>query len=110
MENAPSADTSNLEIQEVRMTQDGDGYAPNRISIDAGKKIRWIITGKNPYTCSTQIIVPKLGISKSIAEGENVVEFVAPKSGEIPFSCSMGMYPGKFVVNTAAGTPTDTSR
>lgn len=65
---SPASDSANLEVQEVRMVQDGDGYTPSKISIDAGKKIRWIITGKNQYTCSTQIIVPQLGISKSLVE------------------------------------------
>lgn len=93
-------DTGSLEVQEVRMTQDDSGYTPNTISIDAGKKIRWIITGKSPFSCSSNIIVPSLGISKSLEKGENIIEFVAPDSGEIPFSCSMGMYRGKFIVNT----------
>lgn len=93
-----TAETENLEVQEVRMTQDFSGYTPNTISIDAGKKIRWIITGKGSFSCSSQLIVPSLGISKSLKSGENIIEFIAPKSGEIPFSCSMGMYRGKFVV------------
>lgn len=93
-------DAANLEVQEVRMTQGDFGYSPNTISIDAGKKIRWIITSTNPYTCASQIVVPALGISKSLQPGENVIEFVAPASGEIPFSCSMGMYRGKFVINS----------
>jgi plastocyanin domain-containing protein len=50
------------------MTQDGNGYTPNTFSITAGKKIRWIITGANPYTCSSQIMIPKLGISEQIKQ------------------------------------------
>jgi plastocyanin domain-containing protein len=91
-------DDTTREVQEVRMTQDDNGYSPSTLSIDAGKKIRWIITGKSPYACSTQIVVPQLHISKSIQAGENVIEFIAPESGEIPFSCSMGMYRGKFTI------------
>lgn len=93
-----NVDTGNLEVQEVRMTQDDSGYTPNSISIDAGKKIRWIITSKSAFSCSSQITVPSLGISKQLKEGENIIEFVAPISGEIPFSCSMGMYRWKFIV------------
>ena len=97
-----STDTSNLEVQEVHMTQDGNGYTPSTFSIDAGKKIRWIITGTNPYACSSQIMVPSLGISKELKQWENIIEFVAPESGEIPFSCSMGMYTGKFIITPSA--------
>lgn len=50
------------------MTQDGNGYTPSTFSIDAGKKIRWIITGTNPYACSSQIMVPSLGISKELKQ------------------------------------------
>lgn len=91
---------SSLEIQEIHMTQDGRWYSPNTLSIDAGKKIRWIITGKNPYSCSSQIMVSRLGISEQLKEGENIIEFIAPESWEIPFSCSMGMYSGKFIINS----------
>ena len=62
------------------MTQTDGGYSPTTISIDAGKKIRWIVTGKSPYSCSSQLIVPKLGISEQIKLGENIIEFIAPKS------------------------------
>lgn len=62
------------------MTQTDGGYSPTTISIDAGKKIRWIVTGKSPYSCSSQLIAPKLGISEQIKLGENIIEFIAPKS------------------------------
>lgn len=91
-------DTSNLPAQEVRFTQDSNGYTPNTITIHPNSKIRLIITSKNPYTCASQLIIPTLGITKNLTLGENVVEFVSPASGEIDFSCSMGMYRGKFVV------------
>ena len=98
-ENIPKGTpTGNEEIEEISMTQDGQWYTPKILTISAGKKIRWIITGKNPYSCSSQIMVPKLGISENLREGENIIEFVAPESGEIPFSCSMWMYRWKFIV------------
>jgi sulfite exporter TauE/SafE len=33
-------DTGNLEVQEVRMTQDDNGYSPSTLTIETGKKIR----------------------------------------------------------------------
>lgn len=96
-------DASNLEVQEIRMVQSASGYTPNVINIKPNKRIRLIIEGKNPYACSSQIMIPGAGVTKSLKAGENIVEFVSPKSGTLKFSCSMGMYPGKFIVDESTG-------
>lgn len=84
--------------QIVRMTQDSYGYNPNVFVVKAGHKVRWIITSLNPYSCASFLVVPKLGINQALVQGENIIEFVPRDLGEIPFSCSMGMYRGKFIV------------
>ncbi len=94
----PSENTNTLEVQEIHMIQKWNGYEPNSLKIQAGKKIRWIIDSTNPYSCASQIMVPGLGISEQLKGWENIIEFVAPASGEVPFSCSMGMYRGNFIV------------
>lgn len=81
------------------MTQDDSGYSPNVISIRPNRKIRLIVDSKSPYSCSSMIVIPSIGISKHLDPGENVIEFVSPSSGEVRFSCSMGMYAGKFVIS-----------
>jgi len=92
------------EVQEVRMTQSGSGYSPNQFTVEKGKKVKWIITSTNQFSCASSIVMPKYGISKGLQKGENVIEFVPTETGDIPFSCSMGMYRGKFtVVEVAAG-------
>jgi plastocyanin domain-containing protein len=68
------------------------------LTVEKGKKVRWVITSTNQFSCASSIVVPKYGISKSLKKGENVIEFVPKETGEIPFSCSMGMYRGKFIV------------
>ncbi|OGH88929.1 MAG: hypothetical protein A2537_02055 [Candidatus Magasanikbacteria bacterium RIFOXYD2_FULL_36_9] len=40
----------------------------------------------------------KYDISQPLKKGENIIIFTPTETGEIPFSCSMGMYTGKFVV------------
>ena len=82
----------------ITMAQDADGYTPNTLTVHVGSHVRWVITGKNAYTCSSGIRVPSLGISKQLAMGENVIEFVPQQEGDIPFSCSMGMYRGTIKV------------
>ncbi|MDD2487221.1 MAG: sulfite exporter TauE/SafE family protein [Candidatus Gracilibacteria bacterium] len=104
-----TTDTSNLPIQEVRMTQDDSGYNPSVISIKPNTKIKLIVTSTNPYTCASQLMIPSLGITKSLEQGENIIEFISPESGEIKFSCSMGMYTGKFVIEGTSDSGDSTS-
>jgi sulfite exporter TauE/SafE/copper chaperone CopZ len=86
------------EVQEVRMTQNGRGYSPNRFTVVKGKPVKWIINSTSAFSCAASIVMPKYGISKGLRSGENIIQFTPTETGEIPFSCSMGMYRGKFIV------------
>lgn len=92
-------------VQEVRMTQKSSGYQPNVFTIQAGRPVRWIITSEDQFSCASSIVMPQYGISKSLRQGENIIEFTPRDKGEIRFSCSMGMYTGKFIV-TDGSPPT----
>lgn len=96
--NTNSAVTISGEVQEVRMTQGGFGYSPNQFTVEKGKKVKWIITSTNAFSCAASIVMSQYGIDQSLQKGENIIEFVPTAIGEIPFSCSMGMYRGKFFV------------
>lgn len=93
-----NAVTSTGSEQVVRMTQKGDGYYPNTFTIEKGKPVKWVVTSESQFSCASSLVVPSLGISKYLKSGENVITFTPNKTGEIPFSCSMGMYRGKFIV------------
>lgn len=86
------------QAQEVRMTQSRAGYSPNTFTIKKGQPVKWIIKSTTSLHCTAYLVVPKYGISKSLKSGENIITFTPTQVGEIPFSCSMGMYRGKFVV------------
>jgi sulfite exporter TauE/SafE len=99
-------------VQVVHMTESNSGYSPNKFSIKKGIKVRWIIDAQAPYSCASSIVVPKLGIQTSLKAGENMVEFTPETTGNLPFSCSMGMYTGSFNVydpNTPAKVNTGVS-
>jgi len=85
-------------VQIVRMTESGRGYSPNSFTIKRGQPVRWIIDAQAPYSCASALIVPSLKIQKQLKAGENIIEFTPQETGTIPFSCSMGMYRGKFIV------------
>ncbi len=85
-------------VQVVRMTETNSGYSPNQFSIKKGVPVKWIIEAKAPYSCASVLLVPKLKIQKFLKAGENIIEFTPTESGQLPFSCSMGMYTGVFDV------------
>lgn len=89
---------TNLEYQEVRMTQNESGYSPSTFTVEAGKPVRWIITSTSQFTCASSLVMKDFNIRKSLKLGENIIEFTPTKTGTIPFSCSMGMYRGTFNV------------
>jgi hypothetical protein len=93
----PSAQVDNG-VQVVNMEQSASGFSPNQFVVKQGIPVRWVINATNANTCSASIVVPALGIRRMLTLGENVIEFTPQNVGVIRFTCSMGMYPGQFVV------------
>ncbi|MBM2820312.1 MAG: heavy metal-associated protein [Candidatus Berkelbacteria bacterium] len=84
--------------QVVRMTQQSRGYSPNKFTIVKDIPVKWIIDSKDPGSCASSIVASDIGVRKFLNAGENIVEFTPTKLGDIKFSCSMGMYTGRFTV------------
>lgn len=84
--------------QIVRMVQNASGYSPNSFTVKKGIPVKWIVKSEEPRSCASSLSVPKLNIRTQLTENEQVFEFTPKESGEIPFSCSMGMYTGVFNV------------
>lgn len=80
--------------QEIKMTVDFSGYRPSYFEVKKGVPVRWVVEGKNVLGCQGYFVVPKLGISKALNEGENIFEFTPQQEDLIGFSCGMGMYRG----------------
>ncbi|MDD5198072.1 MAG: sulfite exporter TauE/SafE family protein [Candidatus Gracilibacteria bacterium] len=97
----PSTGVVSDEVQEIRMTESDGGYSPNVFHIKPNMKTRWIVNATNPYSCASQLTTPSIGVSKQLEQGENIIEFISPASGTIKFSCSMGMYSGKIIIDSA---------
>jgi len=85
-------------VQIVRMTQTSYGYEPNRFTIKKGIPVRWVINSEDSNSCASSIYMPQMGVREFLNSGENVIEFTPTESGELRFSCSMGMYRGVFNV------------
>lgn len=85
-------------IQIVRMTQQSRGYSPNKFTIQQNIPVKWIIDSVDAGSCASSIVASDVGVRKFLTKGENIIEFTPTKLGDIRFSCSMGMYTGKFTV------------
>ncbi|MBP9751351.1 MAG: sulfite exporter TauE/SafE family protein [Candidatus Moranbacteria bacterium] len=82
------------EPQVIHMDQLADGYVPNEFTVRKEHLVRWVIDSKESYSCAVSLTAPKIGVKKILKPGENVITFTPKAVGDIPFSCSMGMYRG----------------
>lgn len=88
--------------QVITMNVSG-GYQPNHFTIRAGIPVRWEIDATNGGGCGSVLVSRQLRIQKLLdRSASNVIEFTPLITGEIPFSCSMGMYRGSFTILPAA--------
>lgn len=95
------------EYQTVRMNLTYSGYSPNVLYIKRGIPVQWIIDVKQMTGCTDEIILHgEYNIRKKLQSGENIIEFMPNKTGEIKFSCWMKMVWGKFIVTETDNNPT----
>lgn len=89
-------------VQVVEMNVDWT-FSPTEFRVKKGVPVLWKIYGINLTGCSNEIVIPSLNIRKKLVKGLNEVRFTPEKEGIIPFSCWMGMIPGRFIVTDEAG-------
>lgn len=91
--------TLNNGVQEVTINVSDNGYTPENIKLKKGTPVKTILKTNDTLGCARAFVVPSLNIQKNLPKtGEDSFEFTPEKTGDIPFSCSMGMYGGQFVV------------
>jgi sulfite exporter TauE/SafE/copper chaperone CopZ len=84
-------------VQIVHMEQNAQGYSPNSFTLKKGVPVKWYIKSIYP-SCASSLVVQKLNIRTLLTEKEQVFDFTPKEVGEIPFSCSMGMYSGSISI------------
>lgn len=95
-------------VQEIYVRVKG-GYDPDRIAVEAGRPVRLLFNRQETAACSEMVLFPDFGISRALPTGETVtIELPAPRAGEYPFSCQMGMLRGTLVARRRA-LPTESS-
>ena len=75
-------------------------FKQREIRIKKGVPVKFVINPIRVTGCSNEVIIPSLGLSTGkLKDGKKVIlEFTPTKTGNIPFSCWMGMINGKFIV------------
>jgi sulfite exporter TauE/SafE len=103
--NAGAADPAGVaaaddgQTQTIGMAIGASGYSPDSFTLRAGEPTRWTVDATNASGCQMGLVSRSLGINKTLAAGENVIEFTAPaEPGTYQFSCPMGMYRGQINV------------
>jgi sulfite exporter TauE/SafE/plastocyanin domain-containing protein/copper chaperone CopZ len=85
-------------FQEIHMNVTASGWKPDAFVLAKGIPVKWIIDGQEITTCNREIQVPAYGLRFAIKPGLQTIEFTPTESGVVPWSCWMGMIPGKFIV------------
>lgn len=82
-------------VQTVDMAVSPTSYSPNYIQVKMGVPVRLNLTASGGLGCTSFFRIPKLGITKELAQGVTTpVEFTPQSPGRLTFTCSMGMYSG----------------
>ena len=96
---AATVEAKTSKVKTVRVNISKSGYSPATITVKKGQKIRLLLTRTDAQNCGGEIVFSSLNIKKNLPVGKTVaVEFTPTDSGEIGFTCGMGMMKGKILV------------
>ena len=84
----------------VKIKVDKNGFSPSSIDAESGHKLNLVFNRADKANCGSVVVFPKLKIRKTLPVGKDVVVSVTPReSGQLNFTCGMGMYKGSIVVS-----------
>jgi sulfite exporter TauE/SafE len=97
-ESAPASPTHSTSATDngaavLRVKVTSSGYAPERMTAQAGAPLRLVFDSEQVNTCARALTIPALGIQKVLPQtGETTIDIPAQQKGTLAFTCSMGMY------------------
>ncbi|MEK7551382.1 MAG: sulfite exporter TauE/SafE family protein [Patescibacteria group bacterium] len=85
-----------ITTQNPQITITSSGYYPNYIRVKKDQLVTITLVGRDAFSCASAFRIPSLGISVNLQSANDIqrVTFIPRKTGEIIFTCSMGMYSG----------------
>ena len=88
-------------VQQVEVKVRG-GYSPSLIRVRQGVPLRLVFDRQENSDCSSRVVFPDFGVSKSLAAfGRTIVELNPDRAGEFGFACGMNMLHGTLIVEPA---------
>lgn len=82
----------------IQLNVSASGFAPAQLTIPSGKPVRLVVTRDRQPNCGQRIVFPALGLTKELALGGSVlIDLPALATGELRFTCGMGMYQGSII-------------
>src|SRR3989344_5114764 len=90
-------------VQNAEINVYSTRYDPKYLEVKVGMPVRLDLTARGALGCTSVFVIPSLGITRSLANGVASVEFTPKKTGEILWTCSMGMYTGTIRVVANSG-------
>jgi len=93
---SPSQNNNSVETtQNVEIIITSSGYSPDYFKVKKGLPVTITLKSENAYNCASAFRIPSLGISRNLQPNETqTFTFTPQEVGQIPFTCSMGMYRG----------------
>ncbi len=83
----------------IKVTLSSKGYEPSRIEAKKGQPIKLAFYRADAENCGGEVVFPSQGIRKKLPVGQTTVVEVTPKeTGELAYTCGMGMLRGALVV------------
>lgn len=96
--NGTRATLSSRGYQEAMVLVKG-GYTPDVIVVEHGRPVRLTFRREETAACSEMVVFGDFGKSARLPTGEDVpIELLPEKAGVYEFTCQMGMFRGKLIV------------
>jgi plastocyanin domain-containing protein len=84
----------------VKIKVNKNGFSPASIEVEAGHKLNLVFNREADNNCGDVVVFPSLKIRKRLPlKKDIIVSFTPSKTGEVTFTCGMGMYKGAIVVS-----------
>ena len=75
------------------------GYTPDVVLVKKDQPVRLNFLREETASCSEMVLLPDFEKSAQLPTGETVsVEFIPREPGEFEFTCQMGMFRGRLIV------------
>lgn len=84
-------------LQNVTINVTSGGYKTNVNTLKLGVPVKLTLITKNVAGCARAFTIPDYNISQVLPQdGTETIEFTPDKTGQLTYTCSMGMYSGSF--------------